>query len=132
MSTKPGTSILVVDDEADICAVLKRGLQSEGFRVSTFTDPFLALEHFKEAHDEYGVVVSDVRMPRMSGFELAKKIKAINPRTKIVMMTAFEINKSEFSKVLPHLEVAGFLTKPISMQRMIQILKDVYHVGSEV
>ena len=108
-------SILIVDDEADICSVLKRSLDGNGYTVSTFTDPGLALEHFKLAPDVYDVLITDVRMPKMSGFELARNIKSLNADAKVVVMTAFEIKKSEFEKVLPSSSIDAFLTKPLSV-----------------
>ena len=71
------------------------------------------------------VVVTDIRMPRMNGFELYRKIKEKNPSMKIVFITAFEINKEEFSNVLPSIEVKDFIIKPISMTNLRIKLKEV-------
>ncbi|MDP9462862.1 MAG: response regulator, partial [Thermoproteota archaeon] len=67
--------ILVVDDELDIVLIFKQALSRQGYTVFGFTDPLLALEHFKVNSADYGLVITDVRMPRMSGFELAANIK---------------------------------------------------------
>jgi two-component system response regulator ChvI len=61
----------------------------------------------------------------MTGFELYRKIKEKNPSMKIVFITAFEINKEEFSKVLPSIEVKDFIIKPISMTNLRIKLKEV-------
>ena len=111
-------SIMIVDDEPDICTVLKGYLDGNGFNISTFTHPTLALEHFKLEPERYDVLLIDVRMPQMSGFELARSVKALNPQTKIAIMTAFEINKSEFDKVLPSSSIDAFLTKPVSISKV--------------
>jgi DNA-binding NtrC family response regulator len=116
-------SIMIVDDEPDICTILKNSLDGNGFAVSTFTNPALALEHFKLEPERYDAVISDVRMPQMSGFELAREIRSLNPKTKIVVMTAFEINKSEFEKVLPSSSIDEFLTKPVSAAAMRQTVE---------
>jgi len=65
--------VLLVDDESDIVSVLKQGLKLKGFEVDEFTDPRKALEQFKP--DYYDLVVSDVKMPIMNGFQLCRKIR---------------------------------------------------------
>ena len=70
-------SILIVDDELDIVLIFKQALSRQGYTVFGFTDPLLALEHFKANSDDYGLIITDVRMPRMSGFDLAANIRVI-------------------------------------------------------
>lgn len=96
------------------------------FKVDTFTNGWNALEAL-DSHppDYYDLVLTDIRMPRMNGFELYRKIKEKNPSMKIVFITAFEINKEEFSKVLPSIEVKDFIIKPISMTNLRIKLKEV-------
>ena len=91
--------IMVVDDERDILSIVKRGLESKNrFQVETFIDAESALESLKEnAGDYYDLVLTDIRMPKINGFELYRRIKESNPHMKIVFITAFEINKDEFS-----------------------------------
>jgi CheY-like chemotaxis protein len=96
------------------------------FMVETFTNGWNALEALdSHPHDYYDLVLTDIRMPRMNGFELYRKIKEKNPSMKIVFITAFEINKEEFSKVLPSIEVKDFIIKPISMTNLRIKLKEV-------
>jgi CheY-like chemotaxis protein len=126
---KPIANILVVDDEVDIATVITKGLEQNNFLVSSFTSPTAALENFRQHSKDYCLVLSDVRMPRMSGFEFVRKARQLNPDVKTVLMTAFEINKSEFSKVMPSTtEVDDFVRKPVS----IKFLKDVIlrHIGN--
>jgi two-component system response regulator ChvI len=118
-------SILIVDDEPDICEVLKRSLDGNGYRISTFTDPVLALEHFKLVPDGYDVLITDVRMPQLSGFELARSIKSLNADTRVIVMTAFEINRSEFEKVLPSSSIDAFLTKPASVAKVRETVENL-------
>lgn len=59
----------------------------------------------------------------MTGFDLARKVKAINPEVKLVLMTAFEVNKSEAEKVLPSLQVDAFIQKPISLEDIGDIVQ---------
>jgi two-component system response regulator YesN len=60
-------------------------------------------------------MLSDIRMPGLSGIQLARKVKEVNPGVKVVLMTAFEIRDSEFSKVFPSTQIDGFVQKPIGM-----------------
>ncbi|MFL6370772.1 MAG: response regulator [Nitrososphaeraceae archaeon] len=109
-------SILVLDDEFDIVNVIKLGLnKSNNLKVYGFTDPLLALEHFKLNAAEYGLVISDIRMPKMNGYEFVREVKKIKPKVKVFLMTAFDINSQEFSKVLPDIKVNQFIKKPISI-----------------
>src|SRR5215210_3019996 len=92
------------------------GLVKNGFSVDAFTNPQDALESFKSDAESYCLVLSDVRMPMLSGIQLSKKIKEINPDVKVVLMTAFEIRDNEFSKVFPSSQVDGFVQKPIGIK----------------
>jgi DNA-binding NtrC family response regulator len=119
--------IMVVDDEKDILSIVKRGLESKNrFQVETFIDAESALESLKDNSDEYyDLVLTDIRMPKINGFELYRRIKESNPNMKIVFITAFEINKDEFSKVIPSMDVIDFISKPVSMSTLITKLNSI-------
>src|ERR687898_1429979 len=117
-NAKPLAKLLVVDDDPDIVQVLKLGLLKNRFLVNAFTTPEEALQSFKSNADSYCLVLSDVRMPGLSGIQLAKKVKEINPAVKTVLMTAFEIRDNEFSKVFPSTQVDGFVQKPIGIKEL--------------
>jgi len=116
-------SILLVDDEFDITTVLRQGLEKQGFRVFGFTDPLLALEHFQINSDQYGLVISDLRMPAMNGYEFIKNIKKIKPEVQIFLMTAFEIDDKEFRRLLQSVKIDEFIQKPISIRNLSGIVK---------
>jgi len=83
--------ILIVDDEPDISFTLKIILEENGFKeVDVYNEPLLALQNFKSR--VYSLLITDVAMPRMDGFELYKHIKKIDDRIKVVFVTASEIN----------------------------------------
>ena len=65
-------SILLVDDELDIVNSVKRWLKADGFNVHGFTNPLQALEYFQNNYDKIDLVLSDIRMPGMNGYELKK------------------------------------------------------------
>ena len=115
---KPLAKLLVVDDDPDIVQVLKRGLEQNRFLVNAFTNPEEALQSFKSDAESYCLVVSDIRMPVLSGIQLAKRVKETNPNVKVILMTAFEIRDSEFSKVFPSTSVDGFVQKPIGIREL--------------
>ncbi|HEY1211431.1 MAG TPA: response regulator [Nitrososphaera sp.] len=114
-------SILVVDDELDIVVIFKQVLSAQGYTVFGFTDPLLALEHFKTNSECYGLVIADVRMPQMSGLELAANINAIKPDAKVVLMSAFELSDLEFS--IPEVKIEDFLRKPVDVKTLVRRVK---------
>ena len=109
-------SIMIVDDEIDITTFMKLSLQKCGFNVDSFTDPFLALEHLQINSKDYMIVISDIRMPGLNGFEFVRKIREVKPKIKVLLMTAFDINTSVFSEELLATKVNGFIQKPISLK----------------
>ena len=117
--------ILVVDDDFDIVSIIKISLQKSHFNVFAFTDPFLALEHFELNSKNYGLVLSDVRMPGMPGFEFVRKVREIEPDVKILLMSAFEISDLEFSRALPSdTKIDGFVQKPVSPKDLVRVIED--------
>ena len=125
-------SIILLDDELDIAMVLEQGLERLGFRVSGFTDPLLALEHFQINSDQYGLVISDLRMPAMNGYEFVKNIKKIKPEVRIFLMTAFEINDNEFRKVLQAVDIDEFIQKPISFKELTRMVSKYINIEANV
>jgi DNA-binding response OmpR family regulator len=117
-NNKPLARLLVVDDDPDIVQVLKLGLEQNRFLVDAFTNPEEALQSFKSDAESYCLVVSDIRMPVLSGIQLAKRVKETNPNVKVILMTAFEIRDNEFSKVFPSTSVDGFVQKPIGIREL--------------
>jgi DNA-binding NtrC family response regulator len=117
-------SILIVDNEFDIVALIKRALQKYGFNTLAFTDPLLAFEHFQKNSERFAVVISDIRMPSMNGYELVRKIKAKHPTIKTILISAFEIDKDEFSKMMPTIKIDDFITKPISLKQLVHVIEN--------
>jgi DNA-binding NtrC family response regulator len=117
------SSILVVDDEADIVDVFKQALQQYSFDVSGYTDPLQALEHFRNYPKHYFLVISDIRMPKMNGFEFVKMVKGIKPEVKVFLMTAFEINEAEFRRVLASIKIDEFIQKPIPLKKLYWLVR---------
>ncbi len=122
---KPLARLLVVDDDPDIVHILKMGLIKNGFLVEEFTNPQEALQSFKSDAESYCLVLSDIRMPSISGIQLSKRVKEVNPNVKVVLMTSFEINDNEFSKVFPSTQVDGFVQKPVGIKNLTNKILDI-------
>ena len=117
-SNKP-RKILIVDDEPDITSTFDMILQMNGFEVNSYNDPLLALSNFKP--DLYGLALIDIRMPKMNGFELYKKIKDIDNRIEACFITAFEDYHEEFKESFPELEEAKyFIRKPKAIEDLVK------------
>ena len=109
--------IAIIDDEPDLACLFKEALsQIDGAEVFAFTDPLLALEHFQTNHQNYMIIISDYRMPSMTGIELLSKIKDVNPAVTRIMMSAFEIQDELFEECKC---VDKFLQKPVLMTDLI-------------
>ena len=116
--------ILVVDDEPDISSSIKRGLERNGFQVDAYSDPEEALAEFKPGM--YDLLLVDIRMPKLNGFELYREIKKKNDQSKICFFTAFEVYYEEFKKVFPTLDVKCFIRKPITISDLVT------HINTEL
>jgi DNA-binding NtrC family response regulator len=112
--------VLVVDDERDIAAVLRKGLTARGMVVDAFSEPSEALAQFKP--DIYDFVVTDIRMPRIDGFELYRKIRERDKEVRVYFLSAYDVLESEVNAMIDKDERAGFLRKPISYNELAQRL----------
>ena len=118
--------ILIVDDESDVNLTLKMVLEENGFKVDSFTDPLLALENFKEESETYDMLILDVKMPDMNGFELYKEIKKIDDKVKVCFLTAGEMDYEQFEKDLfSALDENCFIQKPIQNETLIKRLNRI-------
>src|SRR5688500_12460891 len=114
------TTILIVDDDIDTVTVTSRSLEHAGFKVHAFEDPFIALRHIQNDCKYCQVLVSDVRMPALTGFQLVRKVKDLRPEMKVIMMTMFEVNKPEFEAVFPSTPIDGVIRKPFTPSQLVE------------
>ena len=114
--------ILLVDNEADITYALENALENYGYSIYSFNDSILALNSYKS--NFYDLVILDIKMPKMDGFELYNKIKERDPEVKICFLTASELFYEEFRKTRYMLgEKLGeeyFIQKPIKTDDLVQ------------
>src|SRR5688500_9461438 len=122
--------ILLVDDEPDIIFTIKKILEENGFKVDSFYDLFLALNNYKV--NFYNLVILDIKMPKMDGFELYIKIREKDPKVKICFLTASEMYYEKFRKTLPEfrkiIEEECFIQKPIKNEELIRKLNSVMNI----
>lgn len=118
-SSTNNARIMLVDDEPDINAALSVVLKREGYDVDTFENPFIALEKLKPGF--YGLIILDVKMPQMDGFELYREIKKVDRKAKICFLTASELYYENFRKEkFAALDKELFIIKPISNAELLK------------
>ena len=112
--------ILIVDDEKDVGRTFKMILENYGFEIDFFTDPAMALETFKP--NLYHLIILDIRMAEINGFELYDKLKSRDPKIKTLFITALnsvEPYNTRNSKVYPLSGVRHFIKKPVSSEDLL-------------
>jgi DNA-binding response OmpR family regulator len=99
------------------------GLEDEGFNVDAFTDPILALSNFKPNY--YSLVILDINMPKMNGYDLYKEIRKLDNKVKICFLTASELYnenlRSQTKEILN--EVKRFISKPLTIEDLVVKVK---------
>ena len=111
---KPSVKILVVDDERGLCAGIQEALRREGYSVDAATDSLAALQLAREKL--FNLVISDIKMPQLSGLELLAKVKAVSHDTVFILMTAYGTVESAVEAMKQG--AYDYLTKPIDLQRL--------------
>ena len=117
-NNKSPTRLLVVDDDRDTVRVLALSLLKYGFLVDAFSNPQDALQEIKSNPESYSLVLSDGWMPSISGLQLAKIVKEVNPNVKVLLLTGSEIRDDEVSDVSPPTNVDGVIQKPVSIGKL--------------
>lgn len=127
----PNHRIIIVDDEPESLKIFETYLKAWNFEVDAFTDPVRALSHFKENASSTSLVVTDIRMPNMSGIELAQEILRLKSDMKIILMTAFQID-------LPWIQIKPsaatteddiVLRKPFDLDELCKAIRKQLHIA---
>ena len=122
--------ILLIDDEPDVTYTIKKILEDNGLKVDSFNDPILALNYYKV--DFYDLVILDIKMPKMDGFELYTKIREKEPKVKICFLTAIATFNEEFRKIRLTLGKTinedYFIQKPINMEDLTKKLTSIMNI----
>jgi DNA-binding response OmpR family regulator len=122
--------VLIVDDEPDITTTLQITLEDNGFQVNSFNDPILALENFRKR--SYSLLIIDINMPKMNGFELYAKIKKIDDKVKVCFLTALtELQEYEsFRKeVFPEEGKRYFVQKPVRNEEVVRMVNTITNMS---
>ena len=120
--------VAIVDDEQDITALFHDALMGiDGITIFTFTDPRLALEHFKKNKDDYVLVISDFRMPGLNGTELLRKMKDTNKHVRTILITAFEMDDATLSDYTKREIINSFFQKPVRLTRLTEEVHSQLH-----
>jgi len=112
--------ILVIDDEISILEVVKLGLEEGGFKVDVFSDPIEALNRFSEGN--YDAVLTDINMPEMSGLEVLRRCKKIDPEAVVILITAYSSIDSAIEAIRGG--ALDYIRKPFRMEELILRLKE--------
>lgn len=117
-------TIMLVDDDPSILMLFTEYLKAEGMIVDSFSDSEKALQHFVESSpSRYDLIITDVRMRHLNGFELYCRLKSVDPRVRVVFVTALDI-ADEVMSILPEVSTEQFITKPIRRDQLIKSIKD--------
>jgi DNA-binding response OmpR family regulator len=118
--------ILVVDDEVDITLSIKTVLEGDQFQVDSFNDPVAAFNNFKAGF--YDLLILDIKMPKMNGFQLYREIKNIDDKVKVCFLTALSEmhDYEEFKReVFPKAGERYFIQKPVENQTLLKRLNEI-------
>jgi DNA-binding response OmpR family regulator len=116
--------ILIVDDEEDITLAFKVGIEDSNtytnrkIEVYTSNNPVIALSEFKP--NFYDLLLVDIEMPHMNGFELCEKILAIDINVRICFMSSVEINREALREIYPSLSIGCFIRKPVNIDYLVK------------
>jgi|ERR1700730_15846445 DNA-binding response OmpR family regulator len=114
----PPRRLMAVDDEADITFTLKKELEQSGFSLDVFNDPIVALSNFKPEY--YKLILLDVKMPQMNGFELYQELKKKDKNIKACFLTASDLYYESLKQEFPNLYVDCYIRKPIDMDDLVK------------
>jgi DNA-binding response OmpR family regulator len=119
--SKKKKRVLLVDDEPDICLIYQMVLEDAGYQCSSYTDPAKALQQFRPNY--YDLVLLDIKMPVLNGFELCKKIREVDRTVHIIFITAAEEYYEKFRiQHYPQLGKVNYIQKPIGNDELVQIV----------
>jgi DNA-binding NtrC family response regulator len=123
--------VSIVDDELDITELFHDAVcdSIDGVSVVSFNDPVIALEHFIQNKESYALVISDFRMPNLTGLELLKKVKKLKSNVRTIFVSAYEV---EYNAVIQRYMQEGiidsFIEKPVTVNQLCQRVRDEFQV----
>ena len=120
-SLSKNTSIMIIDDEEDILNLFNDFLQRQGYSVTACNNSMLALQEIEKKPQEYSLILTDIRMPGISGLELAQIVNNLNKDIKVVFMSAFQSDSNNLKGIRYH----EYIQKPVHIQMLLQTVKNL-------
>lgn len=122
--------VLIVDDDTDITFTFKKGLEAENsnknnktfFKVYTYNNPLEALSQFKP--DFYDLLLVDINMPKMNGFEFSTQILELDVNVRVCFMSSGLINQEALREQYPTLSIGCFIKKPVTIEYLVRRVKE--------
>ena len=119
-------NIAIIDDEKDLLFVYKKALELQRLKVVTFDDSAVALKELKEHYKKYCMVLVDIRMPKVNGYQLINEIKCIDPLIRTILMSAYDVSDLEVSDNLDSgVKIDEIMHKPFSLLKLINIVNSL-------
>ena len=115
--------ILIVDDEPDVNLALKTALERNNFEVDAFNDALSALKYFRKRL--YDLLILDIKMPKMNGFQLYREIKKIDDKAKVCFLTAGEMYFGAYADIFNETDAKCFIRKPIENQELLKHVNEI-------
>lgn len=113
-------NIAIIDDEKDLLFVYKKALELQGLKVVTFDDSSVALNELKMRYKKFRMVLVDIRMPKVNGYQLINGIKSIDPSIKTILMSAYDVSDLEVHNNLNDgVRIDRIMHKPFSLIKLI-------------
>ena len=122
-------NIMLIDDDEGCLDSLKSSLELHGYKCNAFSLPEKAIEHYSKNHQEYDVVLTDMKMPVMTGLDVLKQAKIINKEAKVIIITAFGDVETAISAV--NNRAYAFFGKPLNFKELIETLNKIKNEKSE-
>ena len=123
--------VSIVDDELDITELFHDAVcdSIDGVSVVSFNDPVIALEHFTQNKERYALVISDFRMPNLTGLELLKKVKKFRSNVRTILVSAYEVEyNAVFQRYMQESIIDSFIEKPVTINQLCQRVRDEFQV----
>ncbi len=115
--------ILLVDDEKDVSIATEAVLKESGFNVESYEDPFYAIENFKI--NSYALVILNIKMPRINGFQLYRELKKKAKKVKICFLTAGEVHYGAFRDIFSAVDTNCFIRKPVTNEELVERVSQI-------
>ncbi len=111
-------SVMIVEDEWDIAHLFSLSLARSGFDTISFTEPLLALDHFKQYPRRYSLILLDMFMKDLNGLELSKEIRKYNSQVKILLITGYckgdLLDNIDFKEA----KISDVIQKPVNFEKL--------------